>query len=337
MGTGSPGAVRAGWYPTGRCPIFACDIVSFGAAERTDHVQRHLRAQLYECLTRAFDAAKAPLADCYSEDRGDGAFVVPPPSVPADVLLAPLVDLVDGELRRQHALASAAASIRLRAALHVGAMESDGHGIVGTAVNHAFRLMEAPAFKEAGAAHRLALIVSDRFHEDVVRRDEGLVDPSLYRPLEVVSKETTATGWVRLLGPPDGPAGAGGGPGDLVPRRGEVERARPEPASAGSVPADRPFLAPQLLFVLAERVLDVPVMAREQGRNRVVDALRPDIAHMIARQPEARLDVFGIVQTCMDHPGGLRELVAALRLITGDSGSVARLQDTLDHLFPPGP
>ena len=60
--------------------------------------------------------------------------------------------------------------MRLRVALHAGEVYHDAHGVAGTAINHAFRLVEAPALRSALDASPgvLALIVSDWLYDEVV-------------------------------------------------------------------------------------------------------------------------------------------------------------------------
>ena len=100
--------------------------------------------------------------------------------------------------------------MRLRVALHAGEVYRDAHGVAGAAVNHAFRLAEAPAVRSALAASPgvLALIVSDWFFTEVVRHDPAAV-PGSYRRVEVFVKETAATGWIRVPDPVAAPGRAG--------------------------------------------------------------------------------------------------------------------------------
>jgi hypothetical protein len=195
----STNASPNGWNPSGRCVIFACDIVSFGREGRHDRIQRRLRDALYEGLSRSFDDCGVPFAGCYREDRGDGVIVVPPPHTDPTLLVAPLVDRLRAELRRHNEISSDLVKIRLRVSMHSGEVEADGHGIVGTAVNHVFRLLDAPQFKEAfnASADHVGVIVSEAFHEAVIRTGEGMVDPDDYVPLRIHNKETSTTVWMR--------------------------------------------------------------------------------------------------------------------------------------------
>jgi hypothetical protein len=41
----------------------------------------YLHEELYELLQKAFDGSDIPWADCFHEDRGDGALIVVPPYI----------------------------------------------------------------------------------------------------------------------------------------------------------------------------------------------------------------------------------------------------------------
>ena len=108
--------------------------------------------------------------------------------------------------------------MRLRVALHAGEIYQDGHGVGGAAINHAFRLIEAPALRSAlnVSPGVLALIVSDWLFDEVVRHYPAAV-PGLYRQVQVTVKETIATGWIRV--PEPGFAHATASKGDDLQRR----------------------------------------------------------------------------------------------------------------------
>jgi class 3 adenylate cyclase len=324
------------WHPSGHCAVFACDIASFGDTSRNDHVREHMRSALYERLERSFNESGISYEGCYREDRGDGAFVITPPDVATELLVSSVVDLLRAGLRRYNELSSETARIRLRVAVHTGEARWDGNGIVGTSVNHTFRILEAPPFKEAlrdsGAC--LALIVSQRVYDDVVKHGWGLVDPDEYHRVDVSVKETTSTAWIRVpgiqaLSPALSRKISGEISQDVEPAVGtdadrrDVPRGEPTPAQA-----------PMTLFDLVDRVLEVPIMASQKGREQVVGVLRSEIAGMIPRQSEARPDTFCVVRTCLDYPGGLQELFAAIKWFAGDSLAVHRLERTIARMLP---
>ncbi|RAY12802.1 hypothetical protein DPM19_22545 [Actinomadura craniellae] len=303
--------------------MFVCDIAAFGDRRRTDEARTHMRHVLYASLEHGFDKGGVPFEECYREDRGDGAMLAVPPQADTGLLLSSVVDLLRAEVRRHNDFSNEAAQLRLRVAVHTGAAHSDGNGLVGTAVNHTFRILDATPFKDVlrdSGAH-LALAVSQRVYEDVVRHGRGLVDPADYRRIEVQVKETSDTAWVRVPGmrlPGTAPGGAvvapNGSPA-VPPRR-----------------APRPRTANQILFELVDLMLDIPVMAMERNREQVVRMLAPEIAGVIPRHGEARADTLAILRTCLDYSDGLPELLMAIRGFTGDSVPMRRLEQAVDDL-----
>ncbi|SNR26390.1 effector-associated domain 2-containing protein [Actinomadura mexicana] len=309
------------WRPSGPCVIVGCDIAGFGDAARTDDVRRHMRDALYRHLDVSLAAAGVSPADCYREDRGDGAMIVLRPHLEVERVLVDVADTLRAELGRHNRVAAEIARIRLRVSVHTGEAVFDGHGLVGTAVNHAFRILDAPAFKEAlgESGAWFGLVVSERVHSDVVRHAKGRIIPEDYRRIEVSVKETDTSAWVRVPGtggrPEAHPELAAGPPRPPVPA--------PPPDGAG-----RPAV-----FDLVDRMLEVPLLSSPQGRDQVVGALRRDVAAAITRQPGARMDCFAILTTCLDYPGGLKELVDVTRGLAGESLSVHRLEQAIVRIL----
>jgi hypothetical protein len=181
-----------------RCSVVAFDIVGFGDRRRDDDIQLYVRAALYRLLEKAFDAVGVPWRVCHHEDRGDGVLVVVPALASTEPLLTPLADRVRAGLRRHNKVSSDAAQIRLRMALHAGQVCFDAYGVAGQTVVHAFRLLDAPAFRTALAATscELGFVVSDRLYDEVIRHGPGLIDPDPYDAIVVSLKETEARAWV---------------------------------------------------------------------------------------------------------------------------------------------
>ena len=194
------------------------DVERFGDPARTNLNQLAIREGLYEALPEAFAESGIGWDSCVSEDRGDGALILVPPEVPKTRLVTSLPGVLAAAVSRHNAGCSVPERMRLRVALHAGEVYRDAHGVAGAAVNHAFRLAEAPALRSALAASPgvLALIVSDWFFSEVVRHDPA-AEPGSYRQVQVLVKETAATGWIRV--PDPGAAPARDGQGDDVPRR----------------------------------------------------------------------------------------------------------------------
>ncbi|XRQ10296.1 hypothetical protein ACN3XK_05160 [Actinomadura welshii] len=182
--------------PSMHTTLLAVDIESFGAPRRDDLAQLHVRRHMYQLLIESFEMTRLPWWDCHREDRGDGALIVAPPEVPATDFLDPLAHHLTAVLRRYNRLASDAARLRLRLAVHIGLVHRDAHGVAGQALVHLFRLLEAPAFKRvfADGGAELGLLVSDQLYAQACAAG-GLIDPSAYESLRVTVKETRARAW----------------------------------------------------------------------------------------------------------------------------------------------
>ncbi|HET9137907.1 ATP-binding protein [Actinophytocola sp.] len=197
----------------------------FGDRRRTNAHQVAVRRALYQVLRKAFGRAGVPWSDCDREDRGDGVFVL----VPAQVPKSRVVDTLPYELaevvRRHNVGRPAAERIRLRVAVHAGEVVYDEHGVTGSSINLAFRLLDAQPLREAltSSPGTLAMIVSSWFFDEVVRHSV-VVDPARYRPVYADVKETATRAWIHL---PDGPATDRGPVDLLLDRTGPVPRQLP--------------------------------------------------------------------------------------------------------------
>ena len=127
--------------------IIVVDVEGFGARQRTRADQGAIRHGLYQALQLAFSRSRIGWDDCYSEDRGDGALILVPAQVPKTVLAAGVPGELAAAVRAHNQAHGPNARMRLRLALHGGEVLYDAHGVTGTAVNHAFRLLEADPLK----------------------------------------------------------------------------------------------------------------------------------------------------------------------------------------------
>jgi hypothetical protein len=191
--------------------ILVTDIENFTDPTRTNLDQLAVRRGLYKVIKHAFAKIDVNWASCRAEDRGDGVFVLIPPDVPKVKLATTMLSRLGAALRSHNASRSARTRFRLRAALHAGEVHYDSHGVAGNAINHAFRLVQAPVLKAAleTSAANLAVIVSEWFFDEVIRHYPA-ARPGRYERVGVPRADPNA-GWVRLVVPPAGraaPAGA---------------------------------------------------------------------------------------------------------------------------------
>lgn len=96
------------------------------------------------------------------------------------------------------------------------------------------------------------------------------------------------------------------------------------PALTRQLAAARP-LRRGWLFDLLDTMLAVPAVADDRSREQIICLLRRDIGATIGRRPNARLDTWAILQTCLNFPNGLPELLEAIRAVEGDSVPMLRL------------
>jgi tetratricopeptide (TPR) repeat protein len=233
--------------------IVIVDVENFGDPARTNAHQLAVRDAMYKALRQSFGRARISWAGCAVEDRGDGILVLVSPEVPKSWLVTRLPARLAEMLGRHNAGCPAAERIRLRMALHAGEVHQDTHGFAGTAVNRAFRLIEAPPSRAAlrDSAGVVALIVSDWFYDEVVRHHPA-AGPSCFRQVRAVMKETEMTAWVRVLGGPEPEIPVSGDTGQPVPAE------PPQPGQPpSSLPVVRHSLPPDMLaFTGREEELD---------------------------------------------------------------------------------
>ena len=183
--------------------ILVVDVEKFGDHSRTDAQRLTIHGGLYDLLREAFREAGISWDSCHQEDRGDGAMVLAPAAVPKILFSDRLPCQMASALYRYNKAHRAEERIKLRMALHAGEVTFDSAGVVSSAVNTAFRLLDAALLKEAlqnSTRGALALIASSRFYFDVIRNSPEFC-PWAYSPIPADVKETTTIGWIALAGP----------------------------------------------------------------------------------------------------------------------------------------
>ena len=290
--------------------IMVVDVERFGDPVRTNLDQLAVREALYRALPQAFAEGGIGWDSCMSEDRGDGALILVPPEVPKTLLITGLPGMLAAAVSRHNAGRAVPKQMRLRVALHAGEVYRDAHGVAGAAVNHVFRLAEAPELRSALAASPgvLALIVSDWFFSEVVRHDPA-AEPGSYRQVQVIVKETVATGWIRVLDP-----GATPVRGNDVARHGGAAIA----AGDSRRLAGHGLTGGTVLGLLGSR----PVIADSGvGGRRIIPAQLPhDVLGFTGREPElaglaslaAGQDGAAVVITAIDGVAGIGKTALAV-------------------------
>ena len=91
--------------------------------------------------------------------------------------------------------------LRLRAVVHAGEVHYDENGLFGEDLDIAFRLLDAPRFKNhlKSATVPLALVASDSFYQTIIRHGYDGIDHLEYHPLVTVTVAMQRRkGWVQL-------------------------------------------------------------------------------------------------------------------------------------------
>lgn len=192
--------------PTGGqvCTLFAVDIAGFTRPDRDDDIRLYLHEVLYRVLEQAFDASGIPWNGCFTEDRGDGALIVIPPGIAAKAVIDPLPDKLRTLIRRHNHVSCDTARIQLRAAVHLGPVDHDGHGFIGSDVNFLFRMLNARPLSTVlvSTGADLACITSEYVYRNIVCRHPSMVSPDDFRPIRFQVKHTRAQARIYL---PSGP------------------------------------------------------------------------------------------------------------------------------------
>jgi hypothetical protein len=181
------------------------------------------------------------------QQGGDGELAILPPGTSETTVVTRLTPTVDRLLREHNRGLAPQARVRLRVALHEGLVHLDGaNGYPGEAVVTVSRLVDAPPLKAALRAlpgANVALIVSDRIYQDVVRHYHDL-RPERFREVSVClpDKGFETQAWIfvpdedvttmdGLDGYPTAPGGRG--TGDATPTRKSAAAPPPPPTAGG--------------------------------------------------------------------------------------------------------
>lgn len=118
---------------------------------------------------------------------------------------------------------------------------------------------------------------------------------------------------------------AGLPPRDSLGAPGETHQV----SSLAHLPTD---LSLRELTPLVDALTALPTLRGPGGMSLVLDSISSQIAANSPRDPRLRLDVFGIVRTCLSYPGTLDQLLEAVRLLEGPSTEVERVNTAADQL-----
>ncbi|MEV0318824.1 trypsin-like peptidase domain-containing protein [Streptomyces sp. NPDC050658] len=96
----------------------------------------------------------------------------------------------------------------------------------------------------------------------------------------------------------------------------------PAPPSLVGLPSDLPL---QELLGLVDALVEIPALRDTNSLNLVLAMISSEIAANRPRDTRLRMDIYGIVHTCLRYQGTLDQLLEAVRLMEGPSSEVARM------------
>ncbi|MDX3516354.1 hypothetical protein [Streptomyces scabiei] len=187
--------------------ILLFDIEQFGS--RDDVEQAFLRRILYDVVDATVAAAHVDETDRLRADRGDSVMELIDTRVSVPTLLKTLLTETPALLHNKNRLLASSARMRVRIVLASGYVAVDElDGWVGSDLNHAVRLLNADALRDAlkQSDAGSVLCVSDGIYGGVVRHGPLGVRPDDFHRITVETKEGPTVAW--LHGEDRRPAGS---------------------------------------------------------------------------------------------------------------------------------
>jgi hypothetical protein len=171
-----------------------------------------LQKKLYEELDRMLDEASARVgldrSGWVRHPGGDGEMAVLPADVDLVALVGDFVLWLDRKLTDHNEMFAPPARLRLRLAMHTGALTTAPFGFAGPALVTLGRLLNSRpvrgALDDTSTANLAQIISESLFHKAVVAELEGL-RPSRFRRVEVDEKTFHETAYVYVPEPPPSP------------------------------------------------------------------------------------------------------------------------------------
>ncbi|MFB8242948.1 hypothetical protein ACFC58_41075 [Kitasatospora purpeofusca] len=189
--------------------------------------QSDAQSDLVRLLDEAAARAGLDRSGWTRQPQGDLELAVLPESTSETTVLGSFVDQLAFCLGALNARPSSP-RLRVRLAIDTGVAEAAALGHAGPAPVAVARFVNAPQLKGALAAltsANLAVIVSDRLYQDIVRGGHPGLDPAQYQRAHVQAKEFGGYGWIRV---------PGHGPDDMRTTVGGTDQPQPTPARSAT-------------------------------------------------------------------------------------------------------
>lgn len=303
--------------------VLVVDVEGFGDRRRTNEHKVAVRAGLYSALGHAFDRSGIPWDRCYQEGCGDGIFVLAPADVPKVLFVDGFPRALVEALQEHNDGRRPEEQIRLRMALHAGEVQYDDHGVTGSAINLAFRLLDGVELKIAlsQSVGVLAISVSSWFFEEVVRHSAAS-RPETYRCVEVKVKEVDTRAWICLPESSDSPfvplPRAELGQRKLAVAGGETNQTLPRDTTAfiGREGELARLLASAAASMESGRVMAIHAIDGMAGVGKT--ALAIHVTHLLAADfPDGQLFVRLHAHTSGQRPADPVDVLATLLFAAG--------------------
>ncbi|TDV44768.1 hypothetical protein [Actinophytocola oryzae] len=181
--------------------IMVIDVTGFGRLD--NRAQTRVRAALNTMVRQAFRRAGIRWSIAV-ENRGDGMIILVPATKSTVRLLDPVIPVLAARVRRHNE--SAEPRIRLRVSLHVGVVDRDATGWVGSDMITACRLVDSPVVRrylQQRPDEDVVVVVTDVVYSGLVTHRYRRLDPSTYEAIHVSVKELNTRAWVHVPRPYD--------------------------------------------------------------------------------------------------------------------------------------
>ncbi|MEO6083397.1 MAG: hypothetical protein ABIQ18_09855 [Umezawaea sp.] len=185
-----------------RSLLVCCDLRKYGAAD--DQLQRILQELLIQSLDRAGVAAGVDRSTWLRQPKGDEEFAVLPPNSPERPVVDDYVRALNAELQSVNRYRVPDAKVRMRLAMHHGAIVDGANGFPGSDAVLVSRLLNSKAAHlalEEFPNADLVVVLSEHLYDTLVAAGHTSLKPADFRKVEVTVKNFTGFGWMWI---PDG-------------------------------------------------------------------------------------------------------------------------------------
>ncbi|MCG8924691.1 hypothetical protein [Lentzea sp. CC55] len=187
--------------PFSRALCMTADVEAYGS--RSDPEKSAVQDKLAQVLRDAAQAAGLHRDRWLRQPKGDEELAVIPNDEFEPYVVDQFIAALDRHLAAVNVGVPPSRRLRLRAALHHGNAFPSAMGFGGQAVVHVSRLVNGAAVKQALIAApdaNLAVVLSPEVFDHVVAHGHTSLSPRDFRKVEVVCKEITTSGWLRVPG-----------------------------------------------------------------------------------------------------------------------------------------